>query len=302
VYNTNMSVKTLIRKPLFLLYTGGVLLLLVGGGLWWWKLCTDPQKVFWGMMEQNLSTRAVTIEAQQDSNGSGMRQTVQYSLGANNVTRTLTVITQPGTEVKNEMFATTKHDYTRYLSVKTTQKSADGKELDFSKVIGVWAKSDDGQSQLFPQAVLNSALPIGGMAVPIGHLDPVKRERLMKQILDDNAYDANYDSVKKQDYRGRKVYVYDVTIHPVAYAGIIKQFAKDLGLDQLDQLDPNTYREQPNIEMRFTVDVKSRRLVKVELPSNNYVQNYSSYDVPISLQEPKNTISTTELQKRLSDL
>lgn len=278
------------------------MLLLIGGGLWWWKLCTDPERVFWGMMKQNLATSAVTIEAQQDSNGSGMHQTVQYSLGAENVTRTLTTITQPGTEVKNEMYATTKHDYTRYLSIKTNQKSPEGKPLNFSKVMGVWAKSADGQNQLFSQAVLNSALPIGGMAVPIGNLEPAKRERLLKQILDDKAYEADYNKAKKEKYKGRAVYVYEVKIHPVAYAGVIKQFAKDLGLEQLDQLDPNSYREQPVIEMRFTVDVRSRRLVKVDLPSNNYSQSYTAYDVPVGMEEPEKTISTTELQKRLSDL
>lgn len=302
MYNSNMSVHSLIRKPLFLLYTVGILLLLMTGWLWWNRINTNPERVFWGMMEQSLATSGVTIQAERTNEEMQVRQTLKYSLGAANASHVITNIMQPGTVVTNEAIGTPTADYTRYTGIQTSQKAADGRDLDFSKVIGVWSKSDDGRNQLFSQSILGTALPLGGMVVPIGDLAPAKRDSLMRSILNDNAYQVAFDNVKKERQNGRLVYVYDVAIQAVAYAGIMKAFAASVGLHDLDQLDPNQYQGQPALKLQFSVDVRSRHLVKVALPDVGYQQSYGAYDVPVQIEVPKESISSAELQQRLSEL
>jgi hypothetical protein len=298
-----MSLRTLTRKPLFLLYVGGALLLFLGGALYWTKVSTSPERVFWKMIEQNLATRSVTISAAQPGQGvEGTRQTIQYYLGSPNLVHSYTAISQAETEVNNEMLATPTADYTRYTHIKTSQKTPDGKPLDFSKVVGVWAKTKPAQNQLFAQAALGTALPIGGLAVPVGYLENDERTAFFDQIKSDVTYKTDFRKAKKEKRQGRQVYIYDVKIQPVAYAALIKRFAGDVGLHQLDQLDPKAYQGRPAIDMQFTVDVRSQRLVEVAIPKVGYSQTYASYDVLQHVELPSKTISTEELQKRLSEL
>lgn len=280
----------------------GALLLLTSGWLFWNRLSTNPERVFWGMLEQSLATRAVTIQAEQISGETQVRQTMQYSLGAENLSHVRTNVLQTGTVVRNEIIGTPTADYTRYNSIETTQTAEDGRELDFSRIIGVWSKSDDGANQLFPQAVLGTALPLGGMVVPIGNFDAKQRGDLMRRIKNDNAYQVAFNAVKKENQNGRLVYIYDVTIHPVAYAGVMKAFASGVGLHQLDQLDPGTYQGQEPLKLQLSVDVRAQRLVKVAIPDGQYFQTYGAYDIPITVEIPKETISTAELQERFSNL
>ena len=297
-----MTLATFKRKPLITFYALGVVLLLVAGGGWLYKQATDPERIFWGAIEQGMRTNGVTIKATQanQGNGSNIEQTLQYSLGANSRSHALTKLTQGKTVVKNEMIGTPSADFNRYLSITTDQKSADGGDLDFSKLIGVWASGL--QPQLFAQATLGTGLPIGGMVVPIGSLTPEQRAKVMKVIRENNVYAIDFSKAKKQSAGGRSQYVYDVKIKPTGYARLMKTFAEGVGLHELDQLDPDAYKGQPDLSLKITVDAKARNVVTVALPENDYKQTYSSYDVPVTVNIPQKPISATELQDRLRNL
>ncbi|HSX34767.1 MAG TPA: hypothetical protein VLF62_03945 [Candidatus Saccharimonadales bacterium] len=293
---------TIRKKPILSLYVFGLVLLLIGGALWWTKTSINPERVFWETVDQSLSTAAVTIQADQKNDKTSIHQTVQYSLGAKNISHSLTKLTQGNTIVRNELIGTPTADYTRYVSVKTDQKGKDGKDLDFSKVIGVWAKGQSGQNQLFSQGVLGVGLPLGGVAMPIGNLQPTQRHKLIKEIQDNVVYQTTYNKAKKQTVNGRLQYVYDVSVQPVAYATLMQHFAQTLGMHDLDSLDPNNFRGQASLKMTLTVDVRSRHLAAVEMQSTHDKQTYSAYDVPVSIGVPAKAISVTELQERLSHL
>ncbi len=199
-----MQMRTLMRRPFLYWYAAAAALLVVAGGIWWNKVSTDPHHVFWGMVHQSLSTQAVTIQASQQANGTSVKQTVQYSLGATNMSHAITTLSQPGTSVTDEMIGTPAADFTRYVDINTTQQSQSGKPLDFSKVLGVWAKSDTttaarsgGTAVLLSQAVLGTGLPLGGVAVPIANLSPDLRAKLEGQIRGQNVYQVNFATVKK---------------------------------------------------------------------------------------------------------
>jgi len=296
-----MSVYGLKRKPLLLLYGLGILLLIAAGGVWWMEGNLKPEKVFWDMVSQSLSTSSVTVQAAQNGNGTSVHQTIQFSFGPQNTSHSLATLAQPGTNVVDEIIATPDADYTRYVSVKTDQKGSDGKTLDFSKIIGVWAKRDGG-AQLFPQDVLGTGLPLGGVSVPIANLSPPLRTHLMRQMKDQGVYKISFKDTKKEHKNGRLVYIYTAKVQPVMYANMMKSLSKSIGLHALDQLDPNTFGGQPAFEVRLTVDARARQLLTAEGVGADVQQTYTSYDMPVTVTPPAKAISSAELQKRLSEL
>lgn len=290
------------KKVIWGLYAAGVLILLVGAWLWCHKLATNPERAFWRSIEQGLTISGVTTQAEQSNGQSTARQFSQYSFGASARSHTLTISEQEGTTVKNETIGLPKADYMRYFSIKTDQKKQDGTPLDFSKIIGVWAKGPENKGQLFTQAVLGSSLPIGGMTIPLGNVAPEARSKLVKQLKDDVVYQVDFKKVKKSRKDGRLVYTYSVTVQPVAYAALMKQFAKLSGLHDLDELDPTSYKGQPSLKLQFAVDVRAGHVISVTSPTNGYTQSFTSYDVPVRIEAPKRTISLNELQQRLANL
>lgn len=305
-YNTSMlpePLNTLKKKPILSLYIAGAALLVLGVLLWCFKVSVGPERVFWATVNQGLATSAVTIQANQKSGSAEMHQTTQYSLGPNSMSHTLTHVQQGGTNVVNELIGTPTTDYTRYVSVHTDQKGKDGKPLNLSKVVGVWAKGDaSNNAQLFSQGVLGVGLPLGGIALPIGNLDAGTRAKMVREIQNDVVYQVDFKKVTSKRDHGRLLYTYNVGIQPVSYAKLMQQFAQKMGLHDLDSLDPAQFKGQRATQMKLTIDVRAHHLVAAEVPANNARQAYTSYDIPSHFPFPKNTISVQELQQRLSHL
>ncbi|HSX17554.1 MAG TPA: hypothetical protein VLH86_05650 [Patescibacteria group bacterium] len=296
-----MSLKLLKRKSLFFLYGAGIVLLAIAGWIWWSNVSMKPERVFWDMISQSLSTSGVTVQSSQDNNGTSVKQTVQFSFSAQNQSHSLTTLTQTGTTVVDEMIATPTADYTRYLSVKTDQKGKDGKPLNLSNIIGVWAKRE-GPGQLFAQHVLGTGMPLGGVAVPMANLNSDLRAKAVQQIKNQGVYQISFAAAKKEHLNGRLVFIYDAKVQPVVYANMMKNLSKNIGLHDLDQLDPNSFANQPAFEMRLTVDAHSRQLVTAEGVSAGIKQTYTSYDMPVTIALPAKPITGTELQDRLTKL
>lgn len=297
-----MSVKRFLYKPW--LWLGlGVVLLVVAGAVWCYQVGKDPERVFWSMVNQSLTTNGVTVEVDQNRGQVSAHQFAQYSFGATNMSRSVTSVSQPGTKVKNESLGTQKADYTRYLAIATDQKNASGKVMDFSKVIGVWGKNtEDSTPQLFAQSALGIGLPLGGLAVPIGSLNPDARRELIDQIRHDELYKINFSKVKKERKDGRLLYTYTTTVKPVDYAGMMIRFAKAVGMHNLDDVQTANFVNQPEFDLTLTVDVRSRHLVAAETEGGAAKQTYSSYDVPVNVTAPAKTISFSALQQRLLDV
>lgn len=286
------------------LYIAGGLLLAVSAVLWWDHRTIDPQRAFWGMVDQSMKTSAVTVESSQGQGDSTLHQTIQYSTGGQNKVHTLTAVTQAGTSIVDEMVGTPTADYTRYTSVKTDQKTASGKPINFDKILGIWSRSDHayGESDMLQQAVLGTNLPLGGVAVPLAQLNAAQRAKLTSQIQKDGVYSVNYNNVAKTHKDGRLLYTYTVNVKPQQYAAMMKLFGTSTGLHNLDTIKPEQYAGQPEFTLVMTVDVRSHQLLSAETADGTVKQTYSSYDIPTIINEPAKSITTAELQKRLQDL
>lgn len=303
-------VSSITTRPYWWVYALGILVLVASACLWWTKIYMGPERVFWGMLEKSLSTRGVTIEISQDSAQSKVKQLIQMELGVTDRAHSVSMLTQGNTQVKTEIIGTRDADYTRYVSIKTDQKNAAGKPLDVAKVLNVWSKSDDtAQSetqasghQLFAQAVLGIGLPIGTLPVPIGEIAPKHREKMLNEIRDQDIYDISFKDVKIKRKGARLLYTYDAKIQTILYVRLMKNFAKNVGLHELDQVDPNAYQSAQPLQVKLTVDARSRQLVGVDGGQEGVVQTYKGYGLPVKAALPKNPISSAELQQRLTEL
>lgn len=290
---------SLVKKSPRWLFVASVLLLLLSAGLWWTFIYSrpNPDKLFWDMLDKSLATESITIETDQEQQGMSVQQIARYQLGAANRAHSATIITQGSTVVKSEVVANPDRDYTRYTQINTDSTGSDGKPLDFSKIINVWAEGGEGQGQLFNQALFDNVVLHANLA-------PAQRQKLLDQIRSSNVYEIAKDKTKKRTNpdTGRLEYEYTVNIQYIPYVYLLKHFAQQVGLHNFDNIDPNDYSGTPAFETKLTVDARSRRLVSVEQVGGGQRSEYSGHGIPVQTAIPKRTISEEELQSRFAEL
>lgn len=292
--------------PRWYAYGVGLLVVLILGGIWLKVVYLNPQQVFWGMIRNSLSTQSVTTEISQGSGGSAMRQLLQVDLGTTRLVRGYTDLKENSSEVKTEMIGTPTADYSEYLSIKTNDKGTNGKSIDTSGILNIWAKSDtqtgsQSSQHLFAQALLGVSL--GDVPIPVGDLTPTEVSQLVTQMQQGDAYNVSFDSkgVSEAFKNGRLLYTYHLKVEPVSYLGAMKTFASDMGLSDLNSVNPNNYVETPALQVTLTVDAASRQLVAVNT-GQGYVQSYEAYGVPVEATVPAHPISAAALAAKISKL
>lgn len=292
------------EKPYLWVYIAGTLLVFVCSIWWWSAVYLGPKHVFWSMVGNSLSAGSVVLKTEQSNGGDSLEQRIHIDTATAGRAHSVTTLKQSGTEVKTEIIGTKDADYTRYLSINSNSKA------DISKVKGVWSKSDGTQQtgtqssahQLYAQAVLGIGLPLGSTPVPVGGLTPKQRQVLYDFIRKERVYSPDFSGVKKEHKHNRLLYTYDVTIQAILYVRMMQIFAKDLGLTELEAVNPNVYQDNPTIKVSLTVDALSHQLASVNFKELGYSQHYESYGLPLTAGIPRDTISAAELQKRLGEI
>jgi hypothetical protein len=253
-----------------------------------------PQAVFWGAIENSMRARALTVSSTASASGTKEQVLSQLDFGQHPLARTFTKLSASGSVAETETLTTPNAQYIRYDYI---HKLVHGKPANFANVLDVWAKSASYSGNTVPpafsQTLLDDLLPF-----PMGQLTSAERTRLLNQIQDGQIYTVNFAKTKKTTYNGRPVFVYKVSIEPVLYLQLIKNYAPDVDMHQLDQLDPNEYGGEAAVQATWTIDAYSKELVKAD-DGTGKTQIYSGWDVPISEPVPQHAISASELQKRL---
>ncbi len=98
--------------------------------------------------------------------------------------------------------------------------------------------------------------------VPVGNLSAQQRKQLVNEIKKNQVYKADYGNVKRHIVAGRPQYSYNVEVHPAPYVAMLKAFAHDIGITELERVDPAQYQDTPPLKFNFTVDVWSGELQK----------------------------------------
>jgi hypothetical protein len=283
-------------------------LLVIFGSVWWTQVYEDPYNVYWGMIANSLSTGAVTKHVAEQTGSGNLNQNTTLNFGTKNLAFGRTTLKDSTSTVTTESIGTLQNDYVRYTGIKTAEKSKSGKNLDFSSVLGKWAKADvsganqSGQSSsapFFSQTLLGY---YGGNLVPMANLPAGSRNNLIRMLHENAVFDTSFDTVQRKLVHGRPMYTYAVSIEPVAYVAFEQAFAADMGIKSLASVDPNSYQGDGAIKVNVVIDARSHRLAKIIYPGASHTESYGSYGVPVQKSLPKTTISDARLQQLLTSL
>jgi hypothetical protein len=282
--------KPLIWAALFIIVIVALL------SVWYRNIYSDPRRVFDAMLENSLRTQSVTKQIVQGDESQSLDQKVRLQIGEKHVVQGLTTLSQAGqasATVVTESIGTPTSDYVRYRSIETNQKSVDGGDLDFSKVLGVWGKSEpagETAGELYNETTLS--------VIPFGNLSAENRHTLMGMISAMDVYKVEYANVRRSNVNGRPTYEYTVKVLPEAYVTLLKTYAQMAGLTQLRNIDPANYQNANALEFKVTVDIRTRRLSGIVYESGRK-ENYLAYGTEAEVVLPKDTVTVEELQSRI---
>lgn len=276
----------------------GFVLLGLSGFAYWKYICSDPVVVFERMLSTSLSTPSMTKIITQNDEGQDLKQVVNLQTSPGQFARTNSELNQKesSTIISTETIGTPAADFVRYTGIKTNQKSATGKDLDFNKIINLWGKTDksNGEVQLFNQTVLG--------VIPIANIRQPLRGQLIDKIEQESVYSFDRKVVKKTYVNGRLIYSYEVSIKPVAYVSMLKLVARDMGIKELEAIDPSQYANSAPIVFGIEVDVWSSQLTKITFKDSKRSERYVSFGARSTVITPNNTVPVEELQNRLQQV
>lgn len=280
-------------------FAGGVLLAAIAAGALWWQLAwQNPRRVFEDMLANNLSTTSVTKVAGLDNAGQSVRQYARLEMGGTNAADWLVSASQAGSSVTTESIGTPAGGFIRYTHIALPAAAKHPQSL--AGAVNVWGRSDGKTDptldHLFAQTLLDlSTAPLP----PIGNLPAAQRANILAYIRDEKIFTPDYTNVKRAVVDGRRVYTYSVSVQLGAYVRMMQAFAHDLGLSDLDSVDPGQYATAPPVTLSVSVDRASHQLVAITYPGTAYAQSYTDWGVLTPVAIPARTITTTELQRRI---
>ena len=280
-----------------------VVILAVACGLWQYHNVTSQDRIFWGMIDNSLQTSSFSKTSTIQSGGQSALQVTDVFTSPKQEVYSRTHYSQSGADeadATTENIGTPYRDYVRYTEINTTQKNTQGKPFDFSNIVNIWGASpDQGKKdttgQLFNQSVLG--------VLPTGNLTAAQRKQLIKLMKDNKAYSYKMHKTSSQFLLSRPSYSFTVTVSPPAYITVLKQFAKDIGLNQLESIDPQEYKDSAEMQFEVTVDGWSHQVIEVTQTASNKKESISAQNVRKQLPTPPTkSIDIEDLQTRLQSV
>lgn len=290
-----------MRKRQTYILAGILVLVSIGYGVFYRVNHPDSQVVFWDMMSNNLSTPGVTRVVAQSGNGLSVSQYTQLSFGATPTVQSLTVFKQRGGSIVTQQISNRGNDFVRYKKIVTNQKTAAGKPVDVSSVVGKWARltKDDALSSAVTSGLFDQSL-LG--IVPVANLQPEKRNELLTYMRQNDVFTFDAAKVKVTTVDGRRTYEYPVRIQPATYIALMQQFGKLVGATQYAGMDPAAYAGATAQTAVFSVDVASHQLSQINQSSSGHSEQYKGFGIISDVTLPKAELTTVELQKRITQL
>ncbi len=269
------------------------------GWNWWNHSSLDPKAVFWGALQNNLATPGVTVTQSATASGTTTAQSNQFDFGPNKRAKTITTFSQDDAQVRTLELSTPTGDFTKYITIQPGKAQVQNAAA-IKQVLNIWANTtaagankDPSVPSTFPTVLLTLAVPFGGFT-------PVNQQALLTEMKTRQVYTPDLTSVQKAHVAGHLQYTYKVTMQPILYVQLMKDYATFMGMHELANVDPNSYATTTVTAMTWTVDARSRQLTSISYES--HTEKYSGFGLPITDQPPTKTISGTDLQQRVSAL
>lgn len=289
------SLKTLLTLTLIV----ASLLFLASGWAWYTKIAINPDRVLNDAIENSWKTNSVTKKINQESEMQDQKQTTYISFySPYALVESRTVLSQKGlqreeTTITTDTIGANGADYIRYTKVEGAKNLPGAENLD--KLIGQWAKRDADKNNGGSSEFLNEAL---FSVLPIGNLKPDNRAALSSFADSRQIYKTITPAERKID-NYRPVYEYSLSMKPTDLISLLSEYAKMTGLADPKQFNPDAYANTPPLNIRMSVDIASRRVVKINYVDSGRIETFTSYNLYRPERLPKNAITFEELQQRL---
>lgn len=282
-------------------FLAGALILIGSCFLWFDKVHSNPNNVFWGMVDGSFKSygRSTSTKQSDATQNVEQKQDTRLQLGAQNVAVGQTILLQnSGREdqvaVTSQSISTPSKNFVRYSEINVSQKLPDGSSPDFTAIENTWASEEVTElgGSSFGQAVFGS---LGH--IPLGNLNPQAREKIINYMKDNKVYEVQ--SYNKGYRNNRAVYTYEAKVNMVKYVTMLKMFDEATGLNELGDIEPTQFIDQPAIEVTLVVDILSRNLVEFSYKGSAESEKLGSYGATRYITLPSQTISIQELQQKL---
>ena len=270
---------------------------------WQYHNTTNASRVFWGMVDNNLQTTAYTRHTVQSSGSQSVDQVLQTTTEPTQKVFSETVFRQTGVDsatALTENIGTPTNDYVRYTGINTSQKNSAGQSLDFSKVLNIWGNTPPEETgsttgQLYNQAALG--------IIPTGNVSAAQRKAIIKIMKEQGAYDFTVASTKRSLPFGRPTYTFQVTVNPEAYITALQLFAKDVGLNHLEGINPADYKDAQKLSFIVSIDGWTHQMTQTSQGEGAKTEDISGRNLRKVLPKtPTDTIPVDELQSRLQSI
>ncbi|HEY8998883.1 MAG TPA: hypothetical protein VIM53_01050 [Candidatus Saccharimonadales bacterium] len=284
-----------------------IVLVLVAVGIvaaattWWRSTSVDPTRVFWGAVANSMTTPGVTVSESATSSGATTAQVNQFDFGPEERAQTITTFTEGPAEVRTLELSTPTADFTKYLAISVG--SADKiPSSELKPVLNVWGNTTSTTKSKDTNVPSTFGTVLLELALPFGNFSPTQEAALMNQAQTQQVYTPAISSVQKKTVHGRLQYTYSVTMQPILYVQLMKTYAQDSGLHELDSVNPNEYASASATTMQWVVDARSRQVMQVSY--DGHTESYSGYGLRISTATPtaKQVITGAALQSRVNTL
>lgn len=282
-----------------LLWSAGALVFAVSAFFWYTKIYSSPERVFWGMVSNNLATAGVTRTVTQNQGENKSSESSMLSFGAEPGIGVLKDISQTGAEgssrVLVEGVGTRTADYQRYTLIQ--RNGADGKPIDYTTIQDKWVKTGSNEQgtelqppQLFNQVLLSSFI--------FGNIRAEKRGEVVNELK--KAYQVDFSKAAKTNTAGKATYTYDVSIKLQNLASALQKYGQASGLASAAAIQPSNYADSGNISMKVTIAVASRQLVKVDYAAAGITEQYGSYGIIRGVEVPGETITLQKFNELIN--
>ncbi len=265
----------------------------VGLAIYWFQVFyMEPNRTFWGAVDNALTTNGVVKLTTQDQAGVTIdtfnRLSFNPTLKAHSLKKITDNTATPASKLTVETIGTKSNDYQRYSQIERTLQN--GKKIDYSAVYPLWINATSSSHQ--PQQLKNSLFGY----LLFGNLPLPQREPILASLS--KAYQPHF--VKRTAENGRRAYTYNVKLNMEAFAEAAQKYGLLLGLPGAGQIKPSAYDKSTAVELQIVIDAPSRQLISIKNSSSgSSEEKYSGYGIVDTVKPPQKTASLQDLQNAI---
>lgn len=267
----------------------------------------NSENVFWGMVDNNLSSFGVTRSIKQNDGNVEVDRKVRLVTAPDISTLSLTKITQKSgdasTEVVTENLVTLEDNLSRYVSIKSDYTNK-GKKPNYDQLTNVWFADESTTPELNAQVLADvSGLSPGYLpgSPPFLLLNSSARKTANQFIRDNNVYEPNFDQKKTVDVNGKKAYEYPVKVDVKTYIELLSLINQSSGVE-VRKINSENFKDNPPLDLIMTIDVSGRQLLAVRDNQTGREETFSAHGARPVVEIPEVTSTKRNIESSLEKL